>query len=100
MGVLINYDLDGEHTPVKKAMYARGYQNYFEHYITVSGRRVKETVYLPNTTLYHNNKTPEKSREDLLEVARLKNARTEHILAVPFDPVTTAWRGIIGDAWE
>ena len=55
--MLINYDLNDKHTPVKDAMKGKGYTDYFEFYKTVDRKRVKKRVDLPNTTLYHLSKT-------------------------------------------
>jgi hypothetical protein len=91
MGVLVNYDLDGKHTPVKDAMKVKGYQDYFEFHEIVKGVRIKKRINLPNTTLYHNSKSASTGRDELISVAKEKGAIVEFILATQFDPETTSW---------
>lgn len=91
MGVILNYDLDSKHTPVKDAMKENGYQDYFEYHKTVDGKKVKKKIDLPNTTLYHNSKSPSTAREDLKSTAKSKGAKVLYVLATKFDPDTTGW---------
>lgn len=99
MGILLNYDLDDKHTAVKTAMYAKGYQNYFEFYTTIEGKRVKKTLYLPNTTLYHSTKSTVKGRDELRAVAKEKGANVDHLLVVSFDTSSSDWTGVYGTPW-
>lgn len=91
MGVLINYDLDGKHTPVKDAMREKGYQDYFDYNDIVDGRSVRKRIKLPNTELYHANKGPAEARDELKIVAKSKGAKLERALATTFNPETTGW---------
>ncbi|TNF48826.1 MAG: hypothetical protein EP305_04445 [Bacteroidetes bacterium] len=94
MGVLLNYDLKDQHTPVKNAMKEKGYQDYFEFYKTVDGVEGKKRIKLPNTTLYHGSKTAASARDELMAVAKTKNSLVEFILATSFDPDVTPWASL------
>ncbi len=91
MGILLNYDLDDKHTQVKNSMKDKGYTDYFEYYKTVDGKEVKKRINLPNTTLYHVNKSVTGARDELKTVADSKGAKIEYCLATNFDPDTTGW---------
>lgn len=98
MGILLNYDLDDKHTAVKTAMYDKEYQNYFEYYETVESKRVKNTIYLPNTTLYHSTKSTVEGRDELRTIAKAKGAKVDHLLVTVFNP-SSGWAAITGSAW-
>jgi hypothetical protein len=91
MGVIINYDLDGKHTAVKDAMKAKGYQDYFEYFKTVDGKRVKKKIELPNTTLFHSDKSTKSARDELNGVAKVNGSKVLYILALKFIPGEIEW---------
>lgn len=51
MAIIITYDIPSKHREFKEKMFALGYRD------SIPGKKCK-TIYFPNTTLYHDNKTP------------------------------------------
>lgn len=95
MRTIITYDLvenrfqESKHTQVKDTMKASGYMDSFSY----ESNGKKETYYLPNTTLWHKNTTPQQAKNDLLAAAKKHNADVERLFA---DEFTDNWVAIPG----
>lgn len=73
--ILISYDINRLHTEVKDAMVSNGYRiswNYTN----------QPTYFLPNTTLWHSNKSSDQAIEDLKIVCRRLGVTLEKAVAV------------------
>lgn len=96
MDVLITYDLtenrlyESKHSQVKDCMKNKGYLDTFTTTDT-SGKKTK--YYLPNTTLWKQNTTPQQAKDDLLACAKTHSADVERLIAVEF---TDKWAAIPG----
>lgn len=82
--VLLTYDIDGQHIAYKKRLKSMGYSDQ----ITGTG-----TVNLPDTTLYHTNKSAVDAKEDAKTLAKTLKVKLERCLAVEIGN----WAGIVGD---
>ncbi len=85
MATIITYDVPSKHTDIKKAMFALGYTDKF-----VSDGRY---VYLPNTTVYHQTKSPVTARTELQTVCTRLNVHLERCIATDL----TNWSAIYGE---
>jgi len=84
MQVLLTYDVNKLHQDVKKALLAKNYSDQWS---------VNNTIYyLPNTTLWKKNVSPETAITDIKAVTLALNAKLERAVAVNFD----SWNGIPG----
>ncbi len=73
--ILISYDINKYHTDVKDAMINLGYRtswNYVSH----------PTHYLPNTTLWHSNKSSNQAMVDLKNICVRLGAMLEKAVSV------------------
>ncbi len=74
--VLISYDIERAHNEVKKALEAIGYFDSF----TFTGQ--SKIYHLPNTTLWHKNKTSDQAMIDLQRICTELSASLEKAVAV------------------
>ncbi|RZK45075.1 MAG: hypothetical protein EOO61_01360 [Hymenobacter sp.] len=81
---LLTYDIDGQHTAYKKRLKAMDYSDQ------ISGTG---TTNLPDTTMYHSNKTALQAKEDAKSLATSLKVKLERCLAVEI----STWSGIVGD---
>ncbi len=101
MRVIITYDLvenrlhESVHSTVKKAMKDLGYSDRFKANDPDDGNKEK-TFYLPNTTLWHKDKTPKQAKSDLLAIAARHSGVVERLFA---DEFTDNWVAIPGKAY-
>lgn len=100
MRVIITYDLvenrmhESVHSTVKKAMKGLGYSDAFSAKDPEDGQT--KNFYLPNTTLWHKDTTPQQAKKDLLAIAAKHSAKVERLFA---DQFTDNWAGISGKAY-
>lgn len=96
MNALITYDISARHTEVKAAMLANG-RGYFDSWSSNN-----QTYYLPNTSLWKPNTTPQTAKAEIQQVIQALNLnqpannqiRLERCVAVEW----SKWDGIPGDA--
>lgn len=94
MNALITYDITIRHTEAKSAMQAKGYFDYW----TANN----QNYYLPNTSLWKQNTTPQAALADMQQVIQTlnynqpadKQIRLERCAAVEW----SNWAAIPGDA--
>ena len=88
MDTLITYDITEDrlheslNTKVKDAMKVLGYSESINH--TDPDTKVKTKYWLPNTTLWKSDTTPEEAKADLLSVAKKSGATVERLIALEF----------------
>jgi hypothetical protein len=58
MAIIITYDIPSKHREFKKKMFELGYKD------NIPGVKNCKTIYLPNTTLYHESKSAETARKE------------------------------------
>jgi len=74
--IVISYDIDTQHSQVKDKMKELGYSESF------SFKGQTKDYYLPNTTLWHSNKSSDAAINDLKSVCKSLNVNLEKALAV------------------
>ncbi|HVI44513.1 MAG TPA: hypothetical protein VM802_06575 [Chitinophaga sp.] len=83
MSVLLTYDLKEKHEAVKNNMIGLGYS------AEVIDRATNKKIYLPNTALFHEKKTPQEAINDLkticLNVGLQQGIGLERAFAVSFN---------------
>ncbi|WP_185246249.1 hypothetical protein [Chryseobacterium bernardetii] len=89
METIITYDISGKHTEFKNEMKLLGYQD------KVRGIKNCEWIYLPNTTLYHPNKTSHDANGDANKICRKLNTKLERCFSTTWD--RNNWWAICGD---
>lgn len=97
MNVLITYDIksvpnESKDTEVKDGMKALGYMQSYS--LTKDDKTT--TYYLPNTTLWKQNTSPQKAKQDLQSVALRCKAEVERLIAVEWN---SNWDAIPGKAY-
>jgi len=73
--ILISYDINKQHTYVKDAMIILGYSTNWNY-------TSKPTYYLPNTTLWHSNKSSNQAMSDLKNICIRLGVSLEKAVAV------------------
>lgn len=73
--ILISYDINKYHTDVKDAMIELGYSNSWRY-------DNQPTYYLPNTTLWHSNKSSNQAIFDLKNICTRLGVTLEKAIAV------------------
>lgn len=88
MESIITYDISDKQTEFKNEMKRLGYQD-----------KVKEVkctwIYLPNTTLYHANKTPHAANGDAHEICEKLDIKLERSFSTTWD--RDNWWAICGE---
>lgn len=74
--VIISYDIEKNHTAVKKAMEALGYMDNWQNPTS------KKSYDMPNTTLWHKEKSSDQAMVDLKKVCTDEKANLEKAVAV------------------
>jgi hypothetical protein len=85
MGVIVTYDVPSKHVELKKALFALGYTDRITHQSTY--------VYLPNTTVYHHNKTATQARNEVQYACSQLRIELERCIATQMGP---DWAAIPG----
>jgi hypothetical protein len=83
--VLLTYDIDSKHIAFKKELKKLGYTDQYVG---------KNHNNLPNTTMYHSNRTAATARDEAKELAKRLSVELERCFAVEFD----SWAAITGEA--
>ena len=78
MAVIVTYDIATKHVELKKAMFQSGYIEKVAY--------ERRSIYLPNTTLYHQSKTANQAREDTKSVTTNLNVKLERCIATQWGP--------------
>ena len=87
MAIIITYDLSGRWTDIKNYMINN--KGYFKAFTNQEG-----TVNLPETTLFHPNKSTDDAIRDLKAVA---SAHGEHVKRAIATYLRTDWHAIQGE---
>ncbi|MBF4494454.1 hypothetical protein IR010_18055 [Flavobacterium sp. MR2016-29] len=74
--VLISYDINKSHSTVKAALENLGYHDNFKN------SNDPKTYLLPNTTMWHSNKSSDQAMSDLKSVCRSLQVTLEKAVAV------------------
>ena len=77
MPSIITYDVPSKHVELKEALFKLGYKDQ------ISGTKC-EVIYFPNTTLYHETKSPEQALKDV-------QANCKHLSVKLYRCVATQW---------
>lgn len=73
--IVISYDINRYHTDVKNAMINLGY--------SINWRYDNQPIYyLPNTTLWHSNKSSNQAMSDLNTICSRLGVKLERVIAV------------------
>ncbi len=64
MAIIITYDIPSKHREFKEMMFELGYKE------SISGTKNCETIYFPNTTLYHESKSARNAVNDAESVCK------------------------------
>lgn len=86
MSTIITYDIPSKHREFKEKMFAMGYKETFKDHKGL-------IVYLPNTTLLHENKDATSAKDDAKRVCLILNISLERCISSQFGP---DWAGIYG----
>jgi len=87
METIITYDISGKHSEFKNEMKKLGYQDKVTD-LTCNW------IYLPNTTLYHPNKTPVDARENARLICIQLNVSFERFFATIWN--RSYWAALCG----
>jgi hypothetical protein len=82
---LLTYDIDREHKAFKKQLKAMGYSDQVEG--------SNSSVNLPNTTMFHHDKTASGARADAKKIAQSLGVDLERCFAAEI----STWAAIVGD---
>ena len=74
--VLISYDIDKSHVQVKRALELLGYRDSFKY------KGDQKIYYLPETTLWHSEKSSNRAITDLQTISRNLKVKLEKAIAV------------------
>ena len=85
MAIIITYDVPSRHVQLKQAMFNMGYTDRIAHN--------NRYIYLPNTTVYHGNKTSEQALNDLQVICGQLNIDLERCVSTQWGP---DWAAIWG----
>ncbi len=88
METIITYDISGKHVEFKNEMKKLGYQDKVTDVKCI-------WIHLPNTTLYHPNKTPIDSREDARIICNRLNVSFERFYATTWN--RSNWAALCGN---
>lgn len=87
MAIIITYDIPDRHVEFKNQMLQNNYKD------RIRGTDC-ETIYFPNTTLYHVTKTPIEARDEAKGICRRLNIRLIRCVITPWGPNPT---GVCGE---
>lgn len=91
MPVIITYDIPTKHREFKEKMFEIGYKD------SIPGVKNCKTIYLPNTTLYHANKTAEAARDEALSTTKSLGVNLERCISTQFGP---NWASVCGEPFN
>ncbi|MDF2517350.1 MAG: hypothetical protein K0R59_2646 [Sphingobacterium sp.] len=86
MSTIITYDIPSKHREFKEKMFSMGYKETFKDHKGL-------IVYLPNTTLLHENKDATSAKDDAKKVCLILNISLGRCISSQFGP---DWAGIYG----
>lgn len=86
MPSIVTYDIPSRHRELKERMLGLGYKDSILDWN-------RQTVYLPNTTLYHESKTASQVRDDVQQECIKLSINLERCISSQFGP---DWAGIYG----
>lgn len=90
MAIIVTYDVPQRHTELKEALLKAGYRD------KISGTNCK-TIYFPNTTLFHHQKTAEVAREDVKAECRKLGIDLDRCVATQWGP---NWAAVCGEPFK
>lgn len=82
MGIVVTYDVSDKNPEMKSEMQSKGYKDFW--FEGPDEKKVK--VNLPNSTLWHKEKTVQQGLQDLKDAASKLKIKLERAVAVPDDP--------------
>ncbi|HVT85197.1 MAG TPA: hypothetical protein VHD35_08325 [Chitinophagaceae bacterium] len=85
MGVIVTYDVPSKHVELKKTLFALGYTDRIVHQ--------NGYIYLPNTTVYHHNKSASQARDNVQSICNQLNIELERCIATQWGPDWAAIHG-------
>jgi hypothetical protein len=86
MPSIVTYDVPKKHVELKQALFAMGYKD------KIKGNKCS-IIYFPNTTLYHDSKTPDQARKDVQQVCNNLSLELERCIATKWED----WSVICGE---
>jgi hypothetical protein len=89
MASIVIYDVPEKHRELKQAMFKLGYNE------KNSGENCK-VIYFPNTTLFHETKSPAQARDDVKTVCKNLKIELERCIATIWD----SWAVICGEHFK
>lgn len=82
MGTVVTYDVSDKNPEFKTEMKSKGYSDHW--FEGPKDKRVK--VYLPNSTLWHKEKTVQQGLQDMKDAAAKLKIELERAVALSDDP--------------
>ncbi len=89
MASIVTYDIPSKHAELKQELFDLGYQ------VQIPGTNCK-VIYFPNTTVYHETKTPLEAREDLRSTCIKLKINLERSVATSW----TGWAAFCGEPFK
>lgn len=89
MASIVTYDIPSKHAELKKELFDLGYKDQ------IPGTNCK-IIYFPNTTVYHETKTPLEARGDVKAICTKLKINLERCVAT----LWTGWSVICGEPFK
>lgn len=94
MAIIVTYDVPTKHVELKKALFALGYT---ETIVNKDEARAAQTIYLPNTTVYHKSKNATEGISDVKNACANLNLKLERCITTQLGP---DWMAIYGEPFK
>lgn len=85
MAIIVTYDVPSKHVELKKALFQKGYTETIKY----QNNGVLKDAYLPNTTVYHVNKTANQGLDDVKAICATLNIELERCVSTQYGPDST-----------
>ncbi len=89
MASIATYDIPSKHEELKKELFDLGYK------AQIAGTNC-ELIYFPNTTVYHETKTPREARENVQTICVKLKIKLERCIATSW----IGWAAICGEPFK
>jgi len=90
MAIIITYDIPSKHREFKEKMFGLGYKD------RIPGIKNCETIYFPNTTLYHASKSAQTAREEAKTIAQVLGISLERCVST----IWSDWAAVCGEPFK
>ena len=89
MASIVTYDIPEKHREFKQAMFRLGYKE------KIAGESCN-VIFFPNTTLYHENKSPAQARDDVKAMCKNLDVELERCIATIWEN----WAVVCGEPFS